>query len=39
MKEKFGPAAPRLVTRIPEIPRNAMGKPLRASLAKKYGES
>jgi long-chain acyl-CoA synthetase len=33
----FGPAAPRVLVRLEEIPRNAMGKPLRALLAVQYG--
>ncbi len=36
---KFGPAAPRLVARLAEIPRNAMGKPQRLALAENYRES
>ncbi len=35
----YGPAAPQLVARIAEIPRNDMGKPLRLDLAAKYRES
>jgi acyl-CoA synthetase (AMP-forming)/AMP-acid ligase II len=33
---RFGPAAPHLVARIDEIPRNALGKPMRQSLTEKY---
>jgi long-chain acyl-CoA synthetase len=33
---EFGPAAPKLVARVDEIPRNAMGKPMRLALADKY---
>jgi long-chain acyl-CoA synthetase len=36
---EFGSAAPTLVARVDEIPRNAAGKPLRRELAEKYGES
>ena len=35
----FGPAAPKLVGRLAEIPRNVMGKPLRLALAANYRES
>jgi long-chain acyl-CoA synthetase len=35
---KFHGAAPKLVARIDEVPRNAMGKPLRRKLAEKYRE-
>jgi long-chain acyl-CoA synthetase len=35
---RFGAAAPRLVARVTEIPRNAMGKPLRRTLADTYRE-
>jgi long-chain acyl-CoA synthetase len=33
---EFGPAAPKLVARVPSIPRNAMGKPMRLALAERY---
>lgn len=33
---EFRTAAPKLVARIDSIPRNAMGKPLRRTLAEKY---
>lgn len=36
---KFGSAAPKLMARVPEIPRNGMGKPMRRTLAEKYKES
>jgi long-chain acyl-CoA synthetase len=36
---RFGTAAPKLVARIDAIPRNAMGKPMRTSLAAQYAES
>jgi long-chain acyl-CoA synthetase len=36
---EFGPAAPALVARVEEIPRNAMGKPMRQKLAADYRES
>ena len=36
LEKAFGPAAPRLLARVDEIPRNAMGKPLRAELAQDY---
>jgi long-chain acyl-CoA synthetase len=36
---EFGPAAPRLVARVDSIPRNAMGKPVRRTLAERYTES
>jgi long-chain acyl-CoA synthetase len=38
-KMKFGEASPQLVARVPEIPRNATGKPLRLELAEKYAGS
>lgn len=36
---KFGSAAPKLVARVDSIPRNAMGKPMRRTLAADYKES
>ena len=36
---RFGTASPRLVVRIAEVPRNAMGKPLRRTLSESYRES
>jgi long-chain acyl-CoA synthetase len=33
---RFGAAAPQLVGRVSEIPRNAMGKPMRNELAERY---
>jgi long-chain acyl-CoA synthetase len=36
---EFGSAAPTLVARVEQIPRNAMGKPMRLTLAEKYKES
>lgn len=36
--QRFGPAAPQLVARIDSVPRNAMGKPMRLELAKKYSQ-
>lgn len=36
---EFGGAAPTLVARVDEIPRNAMGKPLRRTLAERYSEA
>jgi len=35
---EFGPAAPKLVARVDEVPRNAMGKPMRRTLAERYRE-
>ena len=35
-EKEFGPAAPKMVARVVEIPRNAMGKPLRRVLADEY---
>lgn len=35
----FGPAAPKLVARVDQIPRNAMGKPMRLTLAEQHSES
>jgi long-chain acyl-CoA synthetase len=37
--QEFGPAAPKLVARVDGIPRNAMGKPMRLTLAEKYRKS
>lgn len=39
LSTEFGAAAPQLVARVDVIPRNAAGKPLRRTLAEKYGES
>ena len=39
LKAEFGTAAPQLVARVPEIPRNAMGKPMRRTLAERFSES
>jgi acyl-coenzyme A synthetase/AMP-(fatty) acid ligase len=36
---RFGSAAPLLVGRVAEIPRNAMGKPMRQQLAERYREN
>lgn len=36
---RFGTAAPKLVARIETVPRNAMGKPMRLTLAEMYKES
>jgi acyl-coenzyme A synthetase/AMP-(fatty) acid ligase len=36
---EFGPAAPKLIARVDAIPRNAMGKPMRRTLAENYRES
>ena len=36
LEKAFGPAAPRLLVRVDEIPRNAMGKPLRAEIARHH---
>nr|WP_281369900.1 fatty acid--CoA ligase family protein [Leifsonia psychrotolerans] len=36
---KFGSAAPKLLARIEQIPRNAMGKPMRRALAEQHTES
>jgi len=36
---EFGPAAPKLVARVDEVPRNAMGKPMRRTLAERYREA
>jgi len=36
---KFGPAAPKLVARSEKIPRNAMGKPMRLTLAETYKDN
>ncbi len=38
LKAEFGHAAPTLVARIDEVPRNAMGKPMRRTLADRYAE-
>ncbi len=38
-KAEFGTAAPTLVARVDSIPRNAMGKPMRRTLAEKFKES
>jgi acyl-CoA synthetase (AMP-forming)/AMP-acid ligase II len=35
---EFGPAAPTLIARVAVIPRNAMGKPMRRTLAEQYRE-
>ena len=35
---RFGSAAPKLVARIDVIPRNAMGKPMRPTLAAQFRE-
>ena len=35
---EFGPAAPILIARVAVIPRNAMGKPMRRTLAEQYRE-
>ena len=35
---QFGNAAPTLVARVDSIPRNAMGKPLRRTLAERYSD-
>jgi acyl-CoA synthetase (AMP-forming)/AMP-acid ligase II len=37
LKAELGSATPTLVVRIGEIPRNQMGKPLRRTLAERYG--
>jgi long-chain acyl-CoA synthetase len=37
LSRAFGPAAPRFMVRLDEIPRNPMGKPLRAMLGQQYG--
>jgi acyl-coenzyme A synthetase/AMP-(fatty) acid ligase len=36
---KFGSAAPKLLARMEEIPRNAMGKPMRLTLAEQHREN
>lgn len=36
LKAEFGHAAPALVARVDTIPRNAMGKPMRRTLAAQY---
>jgi acyl-coenzyme A synthetase/AMP-(fatty) acid ligase len=36
---EFGTAAPKLVARVAQIPRNAMGKPMRLALAETHRES
>lgn len=36
---QFGAAAPKLVARIAEIPRNTMGKPMRRALAEQHKHS
>jgi long-chain acyl-CoA synthetase len=36
LKDAFGPASPRLLARVDEIPRNEMGKPLRLELAERF---
>jgi len=35
---EFGPAAPKLVAHVDDVPRNAMGKPMRRILAERYRE-
>ena len=37
--QEFGTAAPSLVARVESIPRNAMGKPMRRTLAERYSET
>lgn len=39
LKAEFGSSAPTLVARVESIPRNAMGKPMRRTLAENYRES
>ncbi|TPW74265.1 class I adenylate-forming enzyme family protein [Schumannella soli] len=39
LAREFSSAAPTLVVRVADIPRNAMGKPLRRVLAAQHGES
>jgi acyl-coenzyme A synthetase/AMP-(fatty) acid ligase len=36
LQNAFGPAAPRIIVRVDEIPRNAMGKPLRTAFGERY---
>lgn len=38
LDEVFGAASPSVIVAIPEIPRNAMGKPLRVELGLWYAE-
>jgi long-chain acyl-CoA synthetase len=38
-EKEFGSAAPKLVARVDQVPRNAMGKPLRLTFTEKYNES
>jgi acyl-coenzyme A synthetase/AMP-(fatty) acid ligase len=39
LRKAFGSAAPRMIVRVDEVPRNAMGKPLRAVLGERYSAS
>lgn len=38
LKAEFGPAAPELIAKVDSIPRNAMGKPKRLTLADQFRE-
>ena len=38
LSAEFGDAAPMLVARVPEIPRNSAGKPMRRELGERYSE-
>lgn len=38
LRTDLGPAAPTLLARVDEIPRNAAGKPLRGELSRRYAE-
>ena len=38
LASEFGPAAPKLIARVDAVPRNAMGKPMRRTLAERYRE-
>lgn len=39
LRTEFGSAAPTLLARVTQIPRNAAGKPLRSELSARYAES
>ena len=39
LKAEFGHGAPTLVARVDEVPRNAMGKPMRRTLAERFSET
>jgi acyl-coenzyme A synthetase/AMP-(fatty) acid ligase len=39
LTREFGAAAPRLIARVDSVPRTATGKPVRRTLAERFGES